>query len=149
MQCPKDEPLISSEPWSPDSTTKKYQATVEDATATDDSLLSHSLPSQWEMPRRPSAEAHLSASLPPTPVQSPPAKPSSSKVHFSRKRPVILHNKSSSINYPVKEEDEPVLSPVDASWGVLFDNGELTTRMESVIRGLARHIVRHFSPVMA
>lgn len=132
------ETCLGSEPCSPASPTAKYHATVEDDIDEegDGVSLSKSLPSQWEMLEKPPSVS-LSTSFPPTPVPSP-TKPAA-RVHFSNRRPVVLHNKPSDCYFPAKEG--ALLSPVDRTWGTLFVDGVATERMRSVLRGLAKYIV--------
>ena len=134
------ETFLESEPCSPTSPTAKYHATVEDDIDEegDGVSLSKSLPSQWEMLEKPpSVPLSLSTSLPPTPVPSPTKQ--TARVHFSNRRPVVLHNKQSDCYFPAKEG--VLLSPVDRTWGTLFVDGVATERMRSVLRGLAKYIV--------
>lgn len=80
-----------------------------------------------------------------------PALPPRRTVHFLDRRPVILHNRSTTAHYPSQVQrpslagrscSEPGLTGADEKWGMLFDvKGEPTERLGQVLRGVGNYIV--------
>ena len=106
----------------------------------------------------PQYTARNNTNLPVSPLPSPAAQP---KVRFSDRNPITLHNRTSNAYKPQKDTPVPPpattpmagpsagkqvphvsLSPVDAKWGILFnERGEPSQRMANILRGLAKYIV--------
>lgn len=82
---------------------------------------------------------------PPSITGSPKLRPT---VHFSERAPPKLHHRTPSRSEAASRAGAgPELSVVDLQWGRLFTgDGEPTTRLLQVLRGLANYIVRIVQP---
>ncbi|KEY72716.1 hypothetical protein S7711_02504 [Stachybotrys chartarum IBT 7711] len=72
-------------------------------------------------------------------------------VHFSKRRPIILHHHSDQAapkgSMPEEDKRFATMSAVDLRWGRLFDDhGEPTGRLGQVLRGLANFLIAEFAP---
>ncbi|RDA91961.1 hypothetical protein CP533_1362 [Ophiocordyceps camponoti-saundersi (nom. inval.)] len=163
-----DSDFSESPDWLPKSSGKPFQATVEEEeddvrSSTKEGCLASpddSNPCPNTSRRRPplataSKRPPLRPSTPYRESFGPPSVSSASDspklrptVHFSdRPPPKLNHRGQTRSDTSAKSTPVSELSVVDLQWGRLFTgNGEPTTRLRQVLRGLASYVISEFEP---